>query len=267
MPKDTGEPALKRLLEEARRPRREPTLIESSRVGESRATGAAKQVVQDLGEQVRVVKCGVESRLGVKINNLHAQTCWGREHCADSLSKCDVGPDGRTPYERWKWTKQDTAESGENVHDRVKLRNEPCEEKLEARCRKGYFLHKYWRADEAGRRRYHASGNFQQSWSSRAVARQSAPGRRARRRAHRLTGGGPPPHAQCAHRHDARPPERRRPLRCRSASRPGSSRRSTRRRTSRPTASPAAPRPWRSATAAPRSASFGAAWRRRSSGP
>lgn len=72
-----GEPVLKSVQEEVRRRlREEPTILENSGVGDSRSNGAAGRGVQAIREQVRVVKCGFESRLGVKLKGSHAVTCW-----------------------------------------------------------------------------------------------------------------------------------------------------------------------------------------------
>lgn len=95
-----SEPALKSVQEEVRRLRKEPTILDNSRVGDSRANGAAERAVQAIGEQVRVMRYGPESRLGANLKGSHAVTCWLVEHSADVLNKHSVGSDGRTPHER-----------------------------------------------------------------------------------------------------------------------------------------------------------------------
>lgn len=42
--------------------------------GDSQANGAAEQAVQALGEQVRVIKVGLESRLGTCLRGSHLVT-------------------------------------------------------------------------------------------------------------------------------------------------------------------------------------------------
>lgn len=42
-------------------------MLENSGVGDSQANGAAERAAQSLGEQARVVKAGVESRLGIRL--------------------------------------------------------------------------------------------------------------------------------------------------------------------------------------------------------
>ena len=49
-----GEPAMKTTQEEVRKLRSEKTILENSRVGDSRANGAAERAVQAIEEQVRV---------------------------------------------------------------------------------------------------------------------------------------------------------------------------------------------------------------------
>lgn len=94
-----GEPALESVQEEVRRIRKEPTIIDNSGVGGSRSNGAAERAVQAIGEQVRVIRYGLESRLEGKLKGSHAVTCWLMEHYADVLNKHSVGPDGR-PHTR-----------------------------------------------------------------------------------------------------------------------------------------------------------------------
>lgn len=111
--------------------------LENLVAGDSRANGAGERGVQTLGEQARVVRYGLELRLGVKIKGLHALT-WLVGHCADALSKYIVGVDGRPPCERWKVkpAKQATDE-GEKTHYQVNLKDKARDEKLEAQRKEG----------------------------------------------------------------------------------------------------------------------------------
>ena len=97
-----GEPAMKTIQEEVRKQRSEKTILENSPVGDSRANGAAERAVQAIAEQVRVLRRGLEQRLGLRLSGKHPVTAWLVERAADLLSKYQVGDDGKTGYERWK---------------------------------------------------------------------------------------------------------------------------------------------------------------------
>ena len=97
-----GEPALKTIQEEVRRQPSEKTILENSPVGDSRANGAAERAVQAIAEQVRVIRRGLEQRLKLRLSQKHPVTAWLVERAADLPSKCLVGDDGKSGYERWK---------------------------------------------------------------------------------------------------------------------------------------------------------------------
>ena len=84
-------------------------------MGDSRAYGAAERAVQAVEEQVRVVRHGLEMRLGVKTSGKHPS--WFIERAADLLSKSQVGEDGNTGCQRLKGKKyrSDEVEFGEKV--------------------------------------------------------------------------------------------------------------------------------------------------------
>lgn len=76
---------------------------ESSRSAEwvaARPTVQRKRAVLALGGQVRVIRQGLESRVGVKMRGSHPVVAWTVEHAADAISKYEAGSDGRTMYER-----------------------------------------------------------------------------------------------------------------------------------------------------------------------
>lgn len=50
--------------------------------GDSQANGAAERAVQSLREQVRVLRPGLETRLGVKLRGMHQVVAWLVEHVA-----------------------------------------------------------------------------------------------------------------------------------------------------------------------------------------
>lgn len=112
-----GSPALQSVKEEFKKRRKAPTILESSGVDESQANGAAERVAQALGEQVRVVRQGLEARLGNNMRSYHSVLAWMVEHAADVISKYEVGTDGRTVYERMKGNpcSHEIVEFGEHI--------------------------------------------------------------------------------------------------------------------------------------------------------
>lgn len=88
-----------------------------------------------MSEQVRVVRQGLEGRLGIKVRSSHPVAAWMVEHAADVISKYEVGADGCTGYERMKGKpcSHEIVDFGENI--RVKYPKGSCrqEEKLEGK--------------------------------------------------------------------------------------------------------------------------------------
>ena len=130
--KSDNEAALRSVQEEVKRRREEPTILENSPVGDSRSNGAAERAVQALGEQVRVLRKALESRIGYRLAGSHPVMAWLIEHAADVLSMFQVGEDGKTGYERLMGKKYDKelAEFGEKVHYRFEKKAGP-QSKLE----------------------------------------------------------------------------------------------------------------------------------------
>ena len=147
--KGDNEPAIRSVQEEVKKRREEPTLLENSPVGDSRSNGAAERAVQSVGEQIRVLRKALESRMGYRLPGSHPALAWMVEHAADLLSKFLVGIDGKTAYERLKGKKydQELAEFGEKVHYRLDKKS--ISNKLEAKWAEGFFLGILWRSGEA----------------------------------------------------------------------------------------------------------------------
>ena len=146
-----GEPALKNVQDEVKKQRAQKTILENSPVGDSQANGAAERAVQAVAEQVRVLRRGLEQRLGVRLSGKHPVTAWLVEHAADLLSKYQIGDDGKTGYERWKGKRfqQEEVEFGEKIHYRENLKARAKQLKLEARWGEGFYLGRWWRTGEA----------------------------------------------------------------------------------------------------------------------
>ena len=63
-----GEPALRSVQEEVKLRTESPTILENSPVGDSRANCAAERAIQAVEEQVRVIKSGLETRIGMAMS-------------------------------------------------------------------------------------------------------------------------------------------------------------------------------------------------------
>ena len=100
------EPASQDLMGEVARLRGDlPTVLEASPVGDSQSNGFVERAVRSVEEMIRTHKIALEAKVGEKLSISHSAIGWMIEHCADILNKCQVGRDGRTPYERLKGKK------------------------------------------------------------------------------------------------------------------------------------------------------------------
>ena len=81
-------------------------------------------------EQVRVIRRGLEQRLELRLSGKHPVTAWLVERAADFLSKCQVGDDGKTGYERWKGKllHGEEIEFGEKIHYRENIKQGQAEQ-------------------------------------------------------------------------------------------------------------------------------------------
>ena len=85
MLKCVGEPALKNAQEEVKRRRSDTTILENSVPGDSKSNGAAERAVKALGEQVRVLRAGLQGRLDLVVPSSHPVMTWLVQHAADCL--------------------------------------------------------------------------------------------------------------------------------------------------------------------------------------
>ena len=145
-----GEPALKNVQAEVQRRRAAQTILENSVPGDSKTNGAAERAVKAVGEQVRVLRAGLQSRLDMVIRTSHPMLTWLVQHAADCLSKYQVGEDGKTAYERLKGKKfsRPLVEFGEKVHYKKNTKGHK-DNKLDIKWGEGYFLGFYWKTSEA----------------------------------------------------------------------------------------------------------------------
>ena len=118
-------------------------------MGDSRSNGAAERAVQSVGEQIRVLRKALESRVGYRLPGSHPALAWMVEHASDLLYKFLAGSDGKTAHERLKGKKydQELAEFGEKVHYRLDKKS--ITNKLEAKWAEGFFFGILWRSCEA----------------------------------------------------------------------------------------------------------------------
>ena len=117
-----GEPAIKTLMREVANERGDaPTVLENSPPSESKANGVAERAVRSVEEQIRVLKIAFETNTRKELSVQHPGMAWLVEHAADTLSKCIVGKDGRTGFERARMRKYhgDMFEWGSVVHLKI----------------------------------------------------------------------------------------------------------------------------------------------------
>ena len=115
--KSDGEPSIEALTEAVKNERAERIVLEQSPVHESKSNGRAENTVQLVQGQVRTIKDGLESRIGVKITGDMPIVTWLVIHAARTLNRFVVVSDGKTACRRWKGKefKRDVVEFGESV--------------------------------------------------------------------------------------------------------------------------------------------------------
>ena len=97
-----GEPAIKDLLDKVGQMRGAETILEQSKVGDSKANGRAERAIQAVEKLVRTLKIATEKSLGTRLSVKHQCFAWLVMHAADVITKCQVHKDGRTGYENIK---------------------------------------------------------------------------------------------------------------------------------------------------------------------
>ena len=145
-----GEPAMKSVQEEVKRRRADNTILENSIPGDSQSNGAAERAVKAVGEQVRVLRAGLQARLGLVVRANHPVMTWLIQHSADCISKYHMGEDGKTAYERLKGKRfsRPAVEFGEKIHYKRSVKGQKAH-KLDGKWSEGFFLGFYWKTSEA----------------------------------------------------------------------------------------------------------------------
>ena len=104
--KSDGENSIKLLRDAVAQIRRSMTNLgcmeESSSRGDSAGNGVAENACREIEGMIRTLQHMVERKTGKPMNpKCHAMT-WLIEHVGQVISRCKVGTDGKTPYERVK---------------------------------------------------------------------------------------------------------------------------------------------------------------------
>ena len=79
-----------------------PTIPENCQKGISQANGIAERAIQDVEGIVRTIKAALERRIWIRIKASDNVMPLMIEHCSTLISRCRVGVDGMTAYERIK---------------------------------------------------------------------------------------------------------------------------------------------------------------------
>ena len=98
--KTDGEPSIVMVAEAMKRRRHHPTLPQHPPAYDPASNGVAEHAVQDFMAQKRACKLGLEKRINRKIETDWRVLEWMAEHAAATISKCQVGHDGKTP--KWR---------------------------------------------------------------------------------------------------------------------------------------------------------------------
>ena len=120
--KTDNEPALVALVEALGRERAARggggMVVEHSPVHSSRSNGVVERSVRTVQGMIRTMRSALEERWGVEVGVDHAIWSWMAEYAGWILTRCQVGRDGRTAYERMKGkpAKIQGLEFGEGVH-------------------------------------------------------------------------------------------------------------------------------------------------------
>ncbi len=122
--KTDGEPAIVAVQNRLQALRAGRTVPRNPPAYNPESNGPCEKAVQDVAAHLRAVIIGLESRLGVSIDDRLPIVQWALEHAVFLINKFSVGHDGMTPYERCtgrKWRRA-IVEFGEIVLAKMALR-------------------------------------------------------------------------------------------------------------------------------------------------
>jgi hypothetical protein len=104
--KSDQEPAITAILREVGRVRAATSsgryIVEQSPVASSQSNGIVERAILSVQQQVRVLKCALETRWCIDIPSKHPVMPWLVEYASYLLNRFEVSRDGRTSYERCK---------------------------------------------------------------------------------------------------------------------------------------------------------------------
>ena len=115
--KGDQEPAMTSLMELIKAAWNGDAVLEHSPVRQSQANGAVERAIQSWQGQVRTLKDSLEYKINAKIEPDHPIMTWIVEHASNLQRRCQVGADGKTPYERSKGrrSRRPVAQIGEKI--------------------------------------------------------------------------------------------------------------------------------------------------------
>ena len=76
--------------------------VEHSPTYSSQSNGVVERAVRSVQGIVRTLRSALEERWGIVLGGGHAVWAWMVEYAAFLISRCEVGRDGKTAYERIK---------------------------------------------------------------------------------------------------------------------------------------------------------------------
>jgi hypothetical protein len=122
-------------------------LMELSPVAESQSNGVAERAVQQVEDQLRVLKLALERRIDAKLPCAHPAMKWLVPHSADVITKYPKGHDGKTSFERLlgKPCREEVVEFGECVLYKT---NRTDEGRLAPKWEPAVWLGKRWGTTE-----------------------------------------------------------------------------------------------------------------------
>ena len=104
--KSDNEPALVSLVEAWGKLRAarggQRMVVEHSPVHSSKSNGVVERAVQGVQGMIRTMRSALEEKWGIKLDVVHPIWAWIAEYAGWLLTRCEVGRDGKTAYERIK---------------------------------------------------------------------------------------------------------------------------------------------------------------------
>ncbi len=94
------ENAIEELVKEAEKRTAVEIVHKESPVGEAQSNAMVERAVQEVQRQTRIMKSGLERRLGMKLRREHSISTWLVTHAANTINRFRIGVDGKTAYQR-----------------------------------------------------------------------------------------------------------------------------------------------------------------------